>query len=46
VCSWVSLKRFEWNILFDLLEDDSYGTQNAAPWLLAFMKECTEKKMY
>jgi hypothetical protein len=34
----------EWNILYDLLEDDSYGTQNAAPCLLAFIKVCTEKK--
>jgi hypothetical protein len=33
----------EWNILYDLLEDDLYGTQNAAPWLLAFIKACTEK---
>jgi hypothetical protein len=45
MCSWFCLKRFEWNILYDLREDDSYGTQNGAQWLLAFMKESKKKKV-
>ena len=43
MCSWFCLKRFDWNILYDLRNVESYGKQIAAPWFLTFIKNAQKK---